>query len=49
MTEALRQVTGTALGTAVPDARIALVSGFGMINYDRGLCCGAAILAGRDA
>jgi acetyl-CoA acetyltransferase len=49
LTEALRQVTGTALGTAVPDARIALVSGFGMINYDRGLCCGAAILAGRDA
>ena len=49
LTEALRQVTGTALGTTVPDARIALVSGFGMINYDRGLCCGAAILAGRDA
>jgi len=22
-----------------PDARVALVSGFGMINYDRGLCC----------
>jgi acetyl-CoA acetyltransferase len=49
LTEALRQVTGTALGTAVPDARIALVSGFGMINYDRGLCCGAAILAGGNA
>ncbi|HVS75696.1 MAG TPA: thiolase family protein [Steroidobacteraceae bacterium] len=49
MTEAIRQVTGTAEGTAVPDARIGLVSGFGMINYDRGLCCGAAILAGPQA
>ncbi len=48
MTEAIRQVTGTAEGTAVPDARIGLVSGFGMINYDRGLCCGAAILAGSQ-
>jgi acetyl-CoA acetyltransferase len=48
-TEALRQLTGTAAGTAVPDARIGLVSGFGMINYDRGLCCGAAILAGDAA
>ena len=27
---------------------IALVSGFGMINYDRGLCTGAAILGRRD-
>ena len=49
LTEAMRQVTGTPLGSAVPDARIALVSGFGMINYDRGLCCGAAILAGDSA
>lgn len=49
MTEAIRQVTGRALGTAVPGARIGLVSGFGMINYDRGLCCGAAILAGPGA
>ena len=49
LTEAMRQVTGISLGSAVPDARIALVSGFGMINYDRGLCCGAAILAGAGA
>ena len=49
MTDALRQVTGAPLGAAVPDAHIALVSGFGMINYDRGLCCGAAILAGPRA
>ena len=26
-------------------ARHALVSGFGMINYDRGLCTAAAVLA----
>jgi acetyl-CoA acetyltransferase len=49
LTEAMRQVTGAPLGSAVPDAHIALVSGFGMINYDRGLCCGAAILAGDGA
>jgi acetyl-CoA acetyltransferase len=49
LTEAVRQITGAPLGAAVPDATIALVSGFGMINYDRGLCCGAAILAGQQA
>jgi len=43
--EILRQVTGQALGAAVPRARLGLASGFGMINYDRGLCSGAAILA----
>jgi acetyl-CoA acetyltransferase len=48
-TEALRQLTGAAADTAVPDAHIGLVSGFGMINYDRGLCCAAAILAGEGA
>jgi acetyl-CoA acetyltransferase len=47
MTEAVRQLTQAALGTQVPNARVGLVSGFGMINYDRGLCCGAAILAGE--
>jgi acetyl-CoA acetyltransferase len=49
LTEAVRQITGAPLGAAVPDASVALVSGFGMINYDRGLCCGAAILAGHRA
>jgi acetyl-CoA acetyltransferase len=49
ITEAVRQVTGAPVGAAVPNARVALVSGFGMINYDRGLCCGAAIIAGDDA
>jgi acetyl-CoA acetyltransferase len=44
--EALRQVTGQTLGKAVPNARRALASGFGMINYDRGLCAGAAVIEG---
>jgi acetyl-CoA acetyltransferase len=45
LVEAIRQLTGVPLGAAVKKARIGLVSGFGMINYDRGLCSGAAILA----
>jgi len=45
LVEVVRQLTRQALGAAVPDARIGLASGFGMINYDRGLCSGAAILA----
>jgi acetyl-CoA acetyltransferase len=44
LVEAVRQLTGSALGSQVPDAKIALVSGFGMINYDRGLSSCAAIL-----
>jgi acetyl-CoA acetyltransferase len=45
MVEAIRQLTGQALGARVPDVRIGVVSGFGMINYDRGVSCGATILA----
>ena len=48
LVEALRQVTGQALGAQVTGARRALVSGFGMINFDRGLCSGAAILEGAQ-
>jgi acetyl-CoA acetyltransferase len=44
LTEAIRQLTGRALGAQVENARFGLVSGFGMINYDRGLCGGAVIL-----
>lgn len=46
LVEALRQITGRALGAQVVGARTALVSGFGMINFDRGLCSSAAILRG---
>lgn len=46
--ETIRQVTGTAGATQVDGARIGLASGFGMINYDRGLASGAVIFAGED-
>ena len=49
MTEALRQVLGAAGPTQVGGARTALASGFGMINYERGLSSGAAILRGPAA
>ena len=45
LTEAMRQLTGKPIGKAVRDAKLAAVSGFGMINYDRGLSSGAAVLA----
>jgi acetyl-CoA acetyltransferase len=48
LVEIIRQVTQKPLGAAVDDARFGLASGFGMINYDRGLCSGAAILAAEQ-
>tara|TARA_B100001146_G_scaffold63840_2_gene56592 strand:+ start:1004 stop:1927 length:924 start_codon:yes stop_codon:yes gene_type:complete len=42
--ETLRQFTNQTLGNVVEDAHNGLVSCFGMINYDRGLCTSAAIL-----
>ncbi len=45
MTETLRQLTGQAGERAVADAALGLVTGFGMVAYDRCLCTGAAILA----
>ena len=44
LVEALRQLTRQAEGRQVSDARLGLVSGFGMINFDRGLGSAAAIL-----
>jgi acetyl-CoA acetyltransferase len=48
MTEGIRQVTGQALGGAVKDARAGVVSGYGTVNYDRGLCTGAVVLTRED-
>ncbi len=45
LVEALRQLTGEAGARALARAEIGLASGFGMINFDRGLASGAAILA----
>jgi acetyl-CoA acetyltransferase len=50
MTEAIRQLTGQALGAVVPDAQAGVVSCYGTVNYDRGLCSSAAVLTrGRSA
>ncbi|MGQ0546103.1 MAG: thiolase family protein [Betaproteobacteria bacterium] len=45
LTEALRQVTGQALGRPVPGASVGVVSGYGTVNYDRGICSAAAVLS----
>lgn len=44
LVEAIRQLTGQARGRQVEDAKLGLASGFGMINFDRGIASGAAIL-----
>lgn len=44
LVEALRQLTAAPLGAAVENARLGLVSGFGFVNYDRGVCSSAAVL-----
>jgi acetyl-CoA acetyltransferase len=45
MTEAIRQLTGEAGERGVAGAELGLVSGFGMVTYDRCLCTGAVILS----
>jgi acetyl-CoA acetyltransferase len=49
LVEAIRQLSGQNLARPVQDARFAMAVGFGMINYDRGLCSGAAVLASAAA
>lgn len=44
LVEAIRQLTGEPIGDRVVGAEVGVVSGFGMINFDRGLCSSAAIL-----
>lgn len=49
LVEAIRQLTGETVGAVVENARRGVVSCFGMINYDRGLCTSAAILGRASA
>lgn len=44
LTEALRQVTGVAGERSVKNPKLGLVSGYGILTYDRCLCTGAVIL-----
>ena len=44
LVECVSQLTETAGDNQVNHARLGLVSGFGMINYDKGLSCAATIL-----
>lgn len=43
--EAIRQLTDSPLGDQVANARRGVVTGYGMVNYDRCVCTAAAILS----
>ncbi|MFJ2619077.1 thiolase family protein [Glutamicibacter sp. NPDC087344] len=47
--ELLRQILHKPLGEQTKECATGLVSGFGMINYDRGLCTAAAILTRSES
>ncbi|MBD3665322.1 thiolase family protein [Sulfitobacter aestuariivivens] len=49
LVEAIRQVTGQAGPTQVKGAKRAVISGFGMVNYDRGVCTAATVIEGGGA
>ncbi|MEX2124472.1 MAG: thiolase family protein [Woeseia sp.] len=44
LVEALRQLIGRPTGRQVEHASLGLVSGFGFVNFDRGICSSACIL-----
>lgn len=44
LTEGLRQILAKPLGKQIQNAKRALISGFGLVNYDRGVCTGAVVL-----
>ena len=48
LVESIKQLTRTGLKNAVSEANIALVSGYGMVIYDRCLSSNAAILSRGD-
>ena len=47
--ETIRQLTDQTIGNTVENAQHGLVSCFGMINYDRGICTSAAIFSRSTA
>lgn len=49
LVQAIRQLTDTAMDTQIVNANIGMISGFGMINYDRGICTAATILKRGNA
>jgi acetyl-CoA acetyltransferase len=48
ITEAVRQLQHEADGRQVADAEVALVSGFGLVSYGKGLCTAGALLGRAD-